>query len=54
MTMSTVRRVRTTPGGPSSMANFWDPAEPVEFKPTRRCVAKGIGSDVLTDVSRVE
>ena len=34
-----LRRVRTGPGGPSSMANLWDDyveAEP--FKPTRRLV----------------
>ncbi|KAG5645837.1 hypothetical protein DXG03_005179 [Asterophora parasitica] len=36
------RRVRTTPGGPSSMANLWDPSEPEEFKPTRR-VRQGPG-----------
>jgi len=30
------RRVRTNPGGNSSMANLWDAAEPEEFKPTRR------------------
>ncbi|RDB24000.1 hypothetical protein Hypma_008852 [Hypsizygus marmoreus] len=35
-TFKPTRRVRTTPGGPSSMANFWDPAEAEEFKPTRR------------------
>ncbi|KAF8061460.1 hypothetical protein FPV67DRAFT_1673104 [Lyophyllum atratum] len=36
------RRVRATPGGPSSMANFWDPAEASDFKPTRR-VRQGPG-----------
>ncbi|KAG6833191.1 hypothetical protein H0H87_010254 [Tephrocybe sp. NHM501043] len=36
------RRVRTTPGGPSSMANLWDAAEPEEFKPTRRLLHTGL------------
>ncbi|KAF8655826.1 hypothetical protein AX16_002911 [Volvariella volvacea WC 439] len=37
------RRVRTAPGGESSLSNFWDaPAE--EFKPTRR-VRQGPGGD---------
>ena len=31
------RRVRTSPGGPSNMANLWDAhLEPETFKPTRR------------------
>jgi hypothetical protein len=32
-------RVRENPGGNSSLANFWDAAEPTDFKPTRRYVA---------------
>lgn len=32
------RRVRTAPGGTSSLSNFWDPAEAETFKPTRRYV----------------
>ena len=32
------RRVRTNPGGDSSLANFWEPAEAEDFKPTRRYV----------------
>ncbi|TFK42873.1 hypothetical protein BDQ12DRAFT_732465 [Crucibulum laeve] len=39
------RRVRTNPGGNSSMSSLWDPEEtPEEFKPTRR-VRQGPGGE---------
>ncbi|KAG6829669.1 hypothetical protein H0H92_003913 [Tricholoma furcatifolium] len=36
------RRVRTVPGGASSIASLWDAPEPEEFRPTRR-VREGPG-----------
>jgi hypothetical protein len=48
--MSSNRRVKTTPGGPSSLANFWDAEEPQEFKPSRRkvhAVLSSLSADFL-------
>ncbi|KAF8168725.1 hypothetical protein BJ912DRAFT_862568, partial [Pholiota molesta] len=45
-------RVRENPGGNSSLANFWDAAEPTDFKPTRGMVRQGPGGhDNINDVS---
>ncbi|KII88782.1 hypothetical protein PLICRDRAFT_699095 [Plicaturopsis crispa FD-325 SS-3] len=42
------RRVRTTPGGPSSLGSLWD-AEPEEFKPTRRVRQGPGGKDSISE-----
>ncbi|KAG6861735.1 hypothetical protein C0995_012740 [Termitomyces sp. Mi166 len=44
------RRVRTTPGGPSSIGNLWDAPEAEEFKPTRRVRQGPGGQDSISDV----
>jgi len=44
------RRVRENPGGNSSMANFWDPADANEFKPTRRVRQGPGGHDSINEI----
>ncbi|KAF8580696.1 hypothetical protein K439DRAFT_288482 [Ramaria rubella] len=45
------RRVRTGPGGPSSMANLWDDhPEPEAFKPTRRVREGPGGADSISQI----
>ncbi|KAF8181560.1 hypothetical protein BJ912DRAFT_979357 [Pholiota molesta] len=44
------RRVRENPGGNSSLANFWDAAEPTDFKPTRRVRQGPGGHDNINDI----
>ncbi|KAF8527048.1 hypothetical protein JB92DRAFT_2868614 [Gautieria morchelliformis] len=45
------RRVRTGPGGPSSMANLWDDhAEAEPFKPTRRVREGPGGADSISQI----
>ncbi|KAF8892697.1 hypothetical protein BD779DRAFT_1510447 [Infundibulicybe gibba] len=50
-TVKPSRRVRTGPGGHSSMANFWDPEEsPEDFKPTRRVRQGPGGQDHMNEI----
>ncbi|KAG5727585.1 hypothetical protein E4T56_gene12351 [Termitomyces sp. T112] len=44
------RRVRTTPGGPSSIGNLWDTSEAEQFKPTRRVRQGPGGQDNINDI----
>ncbi|KAF9459551.1 hypothetical protein BDZ94DRAFT_1005173 [Collybia nuda] len=44
------RRVRTNPGGNSTMSNFWDPAEVDQFKPTRRVRQGPGGQDNINEI----
>ncbi|KAJ3860200.1 hypothetical protein EV359DRAFT_85572 [Lentinula novae-zelandiae] len=44
------RRVRTVPGGNSSLSNFWNSNEQEEFKPTRRVRQGPGGQDSISGV----
>jgi len=49
-TVKPSRRVRTNPGGNSSMSTFWDPEESQDFKPTRRVRQGPGGHDSISGI----
>jgi len=49
-TVKPSRRVRTNPGGNSSMSNFWDSEQQEEFKPTRRVRQRPGGDDHIDGI----